>query len=524
MKISKLHLSVALICFTAVEVFAASWVVWPGESLQTAIDNASAGDNITVQSGSYPESIVIDKGLDIRAAGGVASFTGNLTITDPTLPVYLADLYFGSVEGVGITITGVNADVRMDRCQLDEGGTFTMTDGELYLYKCTFTGDAQFTGVNWTTQRSVFDGTTLTSDTLSSGKFIASEVMNLNHTGGELTIFQSEVTERAVIDVSAVGSKAWLAYSTFRTVDLTGPAEVVGNHFDMDIATVRANPQTIPNYPMLRLTNSGGSQTVRNNIFFGADFATANNYMSSPYLHVHVKVHARPAVRIESGFGTTQILNNSIIDFVNGIEISNSGGAVEVRGNYIERAPEPSHISSFAWKYSGHYDGGSAISVNYLNNFLGYSNYDNVRLVYLYVIGATYPFHQAGIYSEHAQAVITNNNVPAVSGYANLITGGIQSDNISIAETLLNTTDPADPNFFKLDPASAGIDLGTDHPLYVDLDGSRNDIGSYGGHSYDPTGRTTTKPVILSGSVDPLFIKRGASATIEARAAVVAEP
>ena len=525
MNTPKPYLYLGLFLGNVLNVFAASWVVWPGESLQSAIDNAAPGDNITVQSGSYPESIVIDKGLDIRASGGVASFTGNLTITEPTLPVYLADLYFGTIGGVGITITGVNADVRMDRCQLDEGGTFTMTEGELYLYKCTFTGDAQFSDVDWTTQRTVFDGTTLTSDTLSTGRFIASEAMHLNHDGGELTIFQSQVTERAVIDVSPGSSKAWLAYSTFRTVDLTGAAEVVGNHFDMDNQIPREG--VMPDFPSLALTNPGGTQVVRNNVFFGAGFASANGYNYDSHgqrASIRVRVHAQPAIQVGSIFGTSQIVNNTIDSFIFGIKVEDSPGAVEVRGNYVNRPIKPSQISSFRWSDDRFYIGSYTDVISSTSNFLGYNSYDRVTSVRFYVNGASYRFHEAGIYSEHDQAVITNNSVAVTAGYAATTLGGIQSDNGTWAETHLNTSDPTDPNFFQLDPASAGVDAGLDHPLYTDLDGSRNDVGAYGGHSYDPTGRTTTKPVILSGEVTPLFIKRGSSATIEARAAVVAEP
>jgi hypothetical protein len=49
-------------------------------------------------------------------------------------------------------------------------------------------------------------------------------------------------------------------------------------------------------------------------------------------------------------------------------------------------------------------------------------------------------------------------------------------------------------------------------------------MGAYGGHSYDPTGLTTTNPVVLSGSVTPLYVKQGQAVTVSARAAVVAAP
>ena len=68
---------------------AASFVVSPGQSIQSAINNSTAGDNITIQTGNYNENLTITKGLDIRGAGGAVLVTGNLTITNVTLPVYI---------------------------------------------------------------------------------------------------------------------------------------------------------------------------------------------------------------------------------------------------------------------------------------------------------------------------------------------------------------------------------------------------------------------------------------------------
>jgi hypothetical protein len=532
MKITKLLLTVGLSCVLAVETFAASWVVSPGQSLQSAIDNAAAGDNITVQSGSYPESITINKGLDIRAAGGLASFTGNLQITDPTLPVYLADLFFGSVGGVGITVTGVNADVRMDRCQLDEGGTFTMTDGKLYLYKCTFTGNAQFSGVDWTTQRTIFEDTTLTSDTLSTGRFIASEAENLNHEGGELTVFQSQVI-RSNIDVSPASGKAWLAYSTLHFVDLKGAAEVVGNHFGRywsEVQYENYDALNTVNRALLTLKNPGGTQVIRNNHFLGpAEMVFAETPRSgSSERSADGMIWCYPAIEFahQSIFGTSRVFNNTIDNAIFGIYVRDQPGAVEVRGNYVRRIVGGSRINS-------DFTAGRSSSSPGESNYLGFDNWDG----WIHSEGSlknpiTITFHARGpsslissgaaILCEHDQAIITNNGVNNTS--LNETVGGIQSDNGTWTETYLETSDVASPDYFKLDPASPGVDAGLDHPLFTDLDGSRNDVGWYGGHSYDPTGRTTTKPVILSGEVTPLFIKRGSSATIEARAAVVAEP
>jgi len=47
-----------------------TWVVHPGESIQTAVDQAHSGDTIKIEAGTYQEAVCIDhKGLTIEGAG-----------------------------------------------------------------------------------------------------------------------------------------------------------------------------------------------------------------------------------------------------------------------------------------------------------------------------------------------------------------------------------------------------------------------------------------------------------------------
>ena len=51
---------------------------------------------------------------------------------------------------------------------------------------------------------------------------------------------------------------------------------------------------------------------------------------------------------------------------------------------------------------------------------------------------------------------------------------------------------------FQPSSASRLINAGPEGTEYNDRDGSRNDIGMFGGHDYIPNGRATTKPVVIS--------------------------
>jgi hypothetical protein len=157
-----------------------------------------------------------------------------------------------------------------------------------------------------------------------------------------------------------------------------------------------------------------------------------------------------------------KIFNNTMNDVWKGIEIQGNPSGIEIRGNYHGHG-------NMQWS----------------------------------VIGGT------------AGTIIANNN------FGGSINGGVQSDNINL-DPLFTTGPNSEINW--LGATSPSRNAGPSDALFNDIDGSRNDQGAYGGHSYDPTGRTTLKPVVLSGDVSPLYVKRGGAVIIKARAAVSAAP
>jgi hypothetical protein len=416
---------------------AASFVVWPGQSLQAAIDAAAPGDNITVQTGTYNENISITKGIDIRGTGGAVLVTGTVAVTNAALPVYVADISFGKSGASSITFTGTgNQNVRMDRCKLVGGGNLTSTGTIAYFYKHQFDASVTFTTSTWTFQRCTVAGNLQSTD--STAKCIASHVTgNFEHSGtnaGEVTVFQSNLRESTNI-VLPVNKQGWVAYSTLRYLTLTGGVfEVVGNIVDS-----RARD----GYSIS--VGGGGSSTIRNNIEYGDT----------------QHVGRTTGVYIRAGAGLIRVFNNTILASA-GIYVQSAAEGVEIRGN----------IHRTSW-------GNPSVSTSY------------------------------------AGTVIANNN------FQFAVNGGVQSDNINVDP--LFTTGP-NGEICWLNTTSPSRNVGPADALFNDIDGSRNDQGAYGGHSYDPTGRTTLKPVVLSGDVSPLYVKRGGAVTIKARAAVSAAP
>jgi hypothetical protein len=424
-------------------VQAASFVVYPGQSLQAAIDAAAAGDNITVQTGTYNENLTITRGIDIRGTGGAVLVTGTLTITNPALPVYIADITFGKSGASGFSFTGTGTqNVRMDRCKLVNGGNFSCTGLIAYFYKQQFDASVTFTTSTWTLQRCTVAGNLQSTDSIA--KCIASTVTgDFTHNGaqaGEATIFQSNLREATQVTLPS-SKKAWVAYSTLRRLFLSGgTVEVVGNHIDGR------------EWGSHFLSTGGGCVAmIRNNNLYNdnrADYPPRNG---------------GTAILVRGDAALTRIYNNSIRDILFGIEVQGSPAGVEIRGNI--------HSETIQGNWS--------------------------------------------VITAFSGTIIANNNF----NYA--VIGGVQSDNIN-----LNPGFITGPNgeFGWLATGSPSQNAGPSDALFNDIDGSRNDHGAYGGHSYDPTGRTTLKPVVLSGDVSPLYVKRGGAVTITARAAVAAAP
>ena len=78
-------------------VFAVTTTVLPGESIQAAIDAATAGDLLIITGGTYVGSITIDKNLDFRReAGATVHVTGNVTLSGITGAFTFANFRFGT--------------------------------------------------------------------------------------------------------------------------------------------------------------------------------------------------------------------------------------------------------------------------------------------------------------------------------------------------------------------------------------------------------------------------------------------
>ena len=97
---------------------------------------------------------------------------------------------------------------------------------------------------------------------------------------------------------------------------------------------------------------------------------------------------------------------------------------------------------------------------------------------------------------------------------SNQVGGGVISVSAINTDSRLNSD-------YSLRSDSPCINKGSPDARFNDRDGSRNDIGMFGGHNFIPNGKTTNKPIVLGLDVAPVFVPIGGTTTIESTGATV---
>jgi hypothetical protein len=135
--------------------------------------------------------------------------------------------------------------------------------------------------------------------------------------------------------------------------------------------------------------------------------------------------------------------------------------------------------------------------------------------------------NHAGIKAESPQVIIRNNiligcktSIDAPFGATveynilqnSSIPGGGVLDKNTTTTTSARISGPISSGALDLD--SPCIDAGSTDFKYVDRDGTRNDIGPFGGSWYDPEAWTSTKPVLISFDLAPEIVLQGVDSDV----------
>jgi len=117
-----------------------------------------------------------------------------------------------------------------------------------------------------------------------------------------------------------------------------------------------------------------------------------------------------------------------------------------------------------------------------------------------------------GIQNEFVYAPFANNTVTYNLSQTGEGGGVLLQNRVNADPAFVNTTD------FVLGPTSPARNAGDPDPRFNDIDGTRNDMGIYGGPFYDPDGRTGSKPVVMQMEMDQTQFLRGDYSTLKLKA------
>jgi hypothetical protein len=426
---------------------------------------------------------VVTPGQSVQAAINGASSGDEIVIHQGT---YSEDL---SSNGKGLTIRG-NAG---DQVEIDSL-SFQNPAHAMTLSNLRIMGDLNATKENLSIQGSAIWGNLLYDSAGQANRSVKlSNLMvdgNLTANKANLTIKKSTINGNltapfrtddasnelsAIVLQSTIGqkltcrvAKSWVLYNEVRHSYFEGTTRIVGNHFN-------------GNGLMGIGIDVNGSQThakISNNRIHG--YNGGFNSVTDALIGIRI-----------IGSASADILNNLIYDCHDG-----GPNGTEIRagiGIYVESTSGTTILGNALWKC--HVDGGTG------------SNPGN-RLVW----------------APYSKVVFRHNFLWRGSSEQGTIHfgGGVESvDNLSELNANANVFVSISQEDFTPHASSALPNAGPPDPQYNDRDGTRNDIGMFGGHNYIPNGKTTDKPIVIGLEIAPAFVPTGGTVTIESTGATV---
>ena len=504
-----LYLCTALIACTLLETKAATHIVLPGASIQAKINLAVAGDTIIIKGGTYAgEALTISKLLDIRPEQGASVIISEgITLQDLNGTFNFANLRIGANNTKNLTINNCTK-VYLDNLNLSTsgGGLDIDNNSTVQVNNCTF-GNLSTVDANCTiyAANSTFKAITLNNSKITLRKCTLQGHVNANKTrlvllkcntnGYDINVPHETDDYGRSIDFTALqntllssrmkanAKRNWVAYNTLdvgggttggshsSVLDMKGESYAIGN-------IITHEPQRHSSYSSngIYLDQASGDKAyIYNNIIFCSH-------------EQHGRIHSSNGIYVYDGNAT--IVNNVISGWRQRYDHSSSGNGIFQRQR----------------------NGTSGLKIH--GNMFWFNEEQTgggVGNEYGYAIVAT------------AQGVVSSHNLFNTQDGSGLAGGVTDTDSTTIAGSPFVTWPGWEKRYisytfdFHLSNSGQGLlaqDKGPPQAQYNDYGGTRNNPGAYGGHKYDPTGMTTTKPIVLTVIVNPTQLLKGTDTTI----------
>ncbi len=451
----------------------ATVVINPGQSIQSAIDASSAGDVLFVNEGIYPESITLDnKDIRIIGQGLTRPRIFNLTIKNYANFDKITHLSATETTSQTLTIENVQqANLNDIKVSL---GNFILINSKLSLQNSVFGSDV------------VANQSTLSLRTSS----IAG---NLDANQSEILLKDSNVTDSVSAwesNLRMVGSKVTKHVRVYDSQNHLGaPTNCVVLQSTIGEKLTTRAAQSFICYNTIRYGYFEGKVDITGNTFDGRDTALVGIDLNGSSTIATVRNNLIRRMGREH--------NNDLIEKCIGIRVD-SGSKAEIVNNYIYDCRDSRTGGTNINCGMGIFvkiDKGTTIMGNIIK-----SCYDNTT---------NKTSGNSMVYAPNSVNLSYNN----LHG-SNQVGGGVINVSAINANPNLNSD-------YSLRSDSPCINKGSPDARFNDRDGSRNDIGMFGGHNFIPNGKTTNKPIVLGLDAAPTFVPVGGTITIESTGATV---
>jgi len=444
---------------------AATYRVFSGQSIQAKIDVATNGDTVDIFGGTYTENLTVAN-KDVRlqlAAGQTVTLAGNITFSGLSNAYTFANFTWGGQTDKRITVNNCSNftinGIKSAAGSIDSTGT-----GNLLINAIALSNG--YIGVSSSTNTKIIDSS-------------VSGAMNFS-----------------------AGTKAQIIRST------NGGGTAANSQVDFIRSTVNGNYGSSGNKMSDNVTPSRLSFTRCNMQHINLDSYSGLTYVGYSNLRFFRQRNQGKAyifgsiIREDSdleGTGghhgnTVEVHDSSSLSFLNSAVRNGRDNYGENQAIWVSASAKLLAINNVIFDYGGHHASGRAFrldgsATNYISSNIGYS------------------LQNEFVHGPFANNTVTYNLSQTGEG------GGV------LLQNRLN----ADPDFvdttnFVLGPTSPARNAGDPDPRFNDIDGTRNDMGIYGGPFYDPEGWSGSKPVVMQMELDQTQFLRGDYSTLKLKA------
>jgi hypothetical protein len=492
-------------------------------------------------------ALTISDGSEVEV---IDSTSAALSVTGSTLQI---------VDSVCQAFTSSNSSVKVIKTTHTTGG---FTGGSALLQGSTANADVTITNCDWRAHGATFKGN-LTANNSHSKLLRTTVEKAFTHLGTDkdCVVFQSTVGRVSGDVLSSDANRTWVAYSTIHHASQLGGTEAhfIGNQILTDKAKANSGIVGGGLSCVLTVANNhfyhGGDDGVTSANISGAQVdtrltgwvlkksANLNHFVTSIQNQLHaghsngdVKSVCRVLFSYMEGTSEYSLEHEQTVAAWSGTKVyanprpSSLVAKVEVylRTTAVDwPAYEISTAINSANSYPGSLIIGNVKRARINNNFFRDTNRQGhcIHIPTAPAEGAEIKgnafWRDSGSWRKHAVNAPSGGEV--IHNYFHstnadhTVTGGIANfDNVMGGDPKFDTSD------WSLNAGSVLLNAGPAEPEYNDHDGSRNDVGLLGGHAYDPAGKTSVNPVVLSGDQSIFRLNLGESTplVIKARAAV----